>query len=1201
MPDSYREIPYNYTSAEDNQVIEHLFGLEMVQIIEILRPKRATGRSARLLNRFMGDMFIIERNPFIFHKLVDNPIERINFFQAFEKDLNIIQKYSEDKDVDWVIKECRAYLKKLKKRIKATSSFHKVITKELGPIVKKNNIYFDPFNITSHITDATDWRLYTPAAVVRPYKGSQVPQLIESITKLGMKLIPRGAGTGLTGGAVPLSRDCIMINTEKLNKIIGISYKTNSDTGNEFAVIEVEAGVITEDAINYAKKQKLVFATDPTSAWASTIGGNIAENAGGKTAVLWGTAIDNIFSYTITMPNSLVLNVERKNHPLRKILPDDTVCFLIKDEKDNILREISIQGSEIRKKRLGKDVTNKWLKGLPGIQKEGCDGIITSAKFILHPEYKLKKTFCIEFFGNNMSEAGKVITEISYAFKTQKQGPALIALEHFDEEYIKAISYKTKSAGTGSLKAVLLVDMVADHIDELNTGTKKLGNILQPYEQTYITTARDKKEAERFWTDRKKLGAIAAHTNAFKLNEDVVIPIDALADFAEYIDKYNLEEKRYNCLSIISNITEYLETAVPKEDIEWFGAKVTLSIDIAAKELNRIETAARDTIEHETHSNSFLKELLKILRGYDLVTENINKIYNESKARRIIIATHMHAGDGNIHVNIPLMSNDREMMKRASMTANNIMEKAVEFGGAVSGEHGIGITKFQHLPENRLKEFTKYKEEIDPKGIFNPNKLAKNDLLHTIYTPSFNILEFEANILKYGDLESLATKIENCVKCGRCKTVCPVFYPKKDLFYHPRNKNMGITYLIEALLYITQRRHSTKFYILKYLEEIADHCTTCHKCMVNCPVNIDLGEITIAAREILSNNNYKKIPLITNLTLNYLASTNRLLNSVFRFGIINIGSKVQRAGSKLLSFVPDINSFKAKNPFLLLKTPVPKIPSKTLYSMLRKCEKDQAILLEPAKEAKHTVFYFPGCGSERLFSDIGKASIYLLLENSVRVILPPPFLCCGFPAKTNAKKDQFNRIILSDTIIFSQIKRMFNDLDFDACIISCGTCKESLEEMNINSIFNCEIQDISKFILQINKDISIKDDCFYHAPCHDSLSGQGVELLTKNNDQKVQAIPYCCSEAGTMSMSRPDISAAMLERKSRAIESFVSNPKAKNKLLTNCPSCIQGLGRQQSLGITPVHIAVELARQSGGLNFETKLTELVKTAHIIQF
>jgi len=373
------------------------------------------------------------------------------------------------------------------------------------------------------------------------------------------------------------------------------------------------------------------------------------------------------------------------------------------------------------------------------------------------------------------------------------------------------------------------------------------------------------------------------------------------------------------------------------------------------------------------------------------------------------------------------------------------------------------------------------------------------------------------------------------------------------------------------------------------------------KCLSNCPVNIDLGDITIAAREILSEHKYKKTPFLTNLTLKYLSSTNRFANAIFRFGLITIGNKLQRAGSKIISIVPDIKSFKQKRPLLLFKAPLPKMPATTLYSMLRQCEGDQAILLEPESVARHTVFYFPGCGSERLFSDIGKASIYLLLKNSVRVILPPPFLCCGFPAKTNAKKDQFNRIVLSDTIIFSQIKGMFNDLDFDACIISCGTCKESLGELDIQSIFNCKTEDISKFILGINKDISISEDCYYHAPCHDSLSNKGVGMLTKNSNHEVTPIPYCCSEAGTMSISRPDISAAMLERKGKSIESFIGVHSISNKILTNCPSCIQGLSKNESFGPTPAHIAVELAKEYGGKNFEAELADLVKKARIIQF
>ncbi len=137
-------------------------------------------------------------------------------------------------------------------------------------------------------------------------------------------MIPRGGGTGLTGGSVPVGADCIVLNVEKLNRIHGI-FETEIEYPDgsiqKTAVMRLEAGVITEQAISLAARNGLVFATDPTSAWASSIGGNIAENAGGKTAVLWGTAIDNLLSYRITMAQGQEWTVRRMHHPLRKILP----------------------------------------------------------------------------------------------------------------------------------------------------------------------------------------------------------------------------------------------------------------------------------------------------------------------------------------------------------------------------------------------------------------------------------------------------------------------------------------------------------------------------------------------------------------------------------------------------------------------------------------------------------------------------------------------------------------------------------------------------------------------------------------------------------------------------------------------------------------------------------------------------------------
>lgn len=144
-----------------------------------------------------------------------------------------------------------------------------------------------------------------------------------------------------------------MVNTEKLNRISDIEHKKDRQ-GRSYACMTLEAGVITQDAIDRARQHGFIFATDPTSSWACTIGGNLSENAGGKTAVLYGTAIDNVLSYNITMPDGSAYQVRRKDHPLRKTLPDDTVEFEIYDRDNNRFDTIRISGNQMRKKGLAK-------------------------------------------------------------------------------------------------------------------------------------------------------------------------------------------------------------------------------------------------------------------------------------------------------------------------------------------------------------------------------------------------------------------------------------------------------------------------------------------------------------------------------------------------------------------------------------------------------------------------------------------------------------------------------------------------------------------------------------------------------------------------------------------------------------------------------------------------------------------------------
>jgi Fe-S oxidoreductase len=561
----------------------------------------------------------------------------------------------------------------------------------------------------------------------------------------------------------------------------------------------------------------------------------------------------------------------------------------------------------------------------------------------------------------------------------------------------------------------------------------------------------------------------------------------------------------------------------------------------------------------------------------------------------------MHAGDGNVHVNIPVLSNNHIMMQRAESTVDKIMDKTIKLGGVISGEHGIGITKLKYIEPEILIELNKYRTEVDPNGIINPNKLTDTKVLEKVFTPSFNLLEFEAQILQRGSLEKLATKIATCIRCGKCKADCCVNYPQENLFYHPRNKNLAVGSIIEALIYEAQRKRTTGFELLKYLEDISDHCTLCHKCLAPCPAEIDSGEVSMIEREILKKRHYKHSPILTKLTLSYLNSQSKLYNSLFRTFVLELGSEVQRFVRpflKPLLLIKQIN----KTYFLSLFTaPIPRPPVQTLRDLIPKTLNNQAILIKPKGESEKTVFYFPGCGSERLYSDISLAAIYVLLKNKTQVILPPPFLCCGFPAQANASLEDATKHQLKNTIIFNQIKEMFSYVDIDASVITCGTCKESLNSINLQDIFKAPLKDAIEFAQENGFRVfpNGHKKYLYHQPCHNSLDTEAKTLLHQIGNYNLLETDDCCSEAGTLAISRPDIANAMRNKKTQSIKNKMTQGNISNILLTNCPSCVQGLKKQTKLKLKPRHIAVELAFQLGGAKWKKDARKLIKNCDVV--
>ncbi len=1216
---SHREIPYNFTSADDQQVVRLVLGEQAWSCLEELRSQRITGRSARLVMRFIGDLFILHRNPFLFQELLDSRKRRRQFFQTAEEDLEHIRKTTDkyqgedkrDERVFELLSLCKKELDLFRRKLRATPEQRVLFTRKFGAVIGRENVFFDPFSLISHATDATDWRLYLPLVVLRPGKEKEVAPLLKVAEELGVNVIPRGGGTGLTGGAVPVCGNCVIINTEKLTRIYPVFYKNFSHLGEgiKVPVLRVESGVVTSNAMAAASSEKLVFATDPTSSWACTIGGNIAENAGGKTAVLWGTAIDNALSWNIAMPGVGLLTVRRKEHPMRKILPDDTVIYEVFDKEGQLLNTVSLAGTEVRKRGLGKDITNKALGGLPGFQKEGTDGIITSAEFILYREYEKKITFCLEFYGESMDEASKVIVDISREFVNEGK-EALIALEHFDEEYIKAINYKMKAARSEHPKAVLLIDLVGHTTEQAMRGKRRLETLLACYPNTEIFAAQDADEGARFWRDRKRLGAISARTNAFKLNEDIVLPLHALAEFTRFVDEINISEDLYNKQQGIERILDYLRTAEPLEDPDWLEAKIPAAEKICQQTKEQLLAQDVEAGRQEKQIKQMIQDLLELFRGYQKVSANIEAIFADVRSKRIVIATHMHAGDGNNHVNIPVFSNDTEMMQRAAQTADLVMLKAIELGGAVSGEHGIGITKIKFLDKERIDALKAYRDRVDPKRMMNPGMLSNPAILDEVFTPSFNLLELEARILQHGCLAELSSKIARCIRCGKCMPDCCVYHPGTNLFFHPRNKNMVIGSLIEALLYDMQRSHQPEFRQLANLEEVADHCTMCGKCLKPCPVDIDTAKVSVLEREILASHGYKRTAPATKLSLAYLKSRNQSWNAIFRKTVMQWGSVAQQGASKVFSKSPQKIREHNWKPLNMLKAPMSTPSAKPLFSVLPQYSEDETLVLPQQGELRGTVFYFPGCGSERLYAQISMAALYLLLSHGIRVVLPPQNLCCGFPLEVNAKKDAAEEINLRNSIIFSQIREMLGHIDFSAVVVSCGTCNEALHKIGCEEIFGCQLQDISAFLLDYcDWQYSEKraQPVLYHTPCHDSMKGRGATLLRRLYSD-VLPVKNCCSEAGTMALSRPDITNAMRLRKKEQIEKGLDLLKENGAMAdtrpfiaTNCPSCLSGLGRNRNVGVEPIHIALLLADTLCENSWQGELKTLVAKAERVVF
>jgi len=269
------------------------------------------------------------------------------------------------------------------------------------------------------------------------------------------------------------------------------------------------------------------------------------------------------------------------------------------------------------------------------------------------------------------------------------------------------------------------------------------------------------------------------------------------------------------------------------------------------------------------------------------------------------------------------------------------------------------------------------------------------------------------------------------------------------------------------------------------------------------------------------------------------------------------------------------------------------------------------IIRDPAKvtEESDAVFYFPGCGSERLFGQVGLATQALLYHVGSQCVLPPGYLCCGYPQTSAGRADQGEKITVQNRVLFHRVANTLNYLDIKTVVVSCGTCMDQLLKYEFDKIFpGCRLLDIHEYLLE--KGVRLEGvqgvRYMYHDPCHTPIKTHDAKKLvnTLMGREDIEVNDRCCGESGTFAATRPDVATQVRFRKEEEVRKGAAHVRADGfagevKILTSCPSCLQGLHRfDPDAGTTADYIVVEMARHLLGESWMKDFVERARRGGI---
>ena len=354
-------------------------------------------------------------------------------------------------------------------------------------LLGEDNAYFDEAHKIAYCYDATRKR-YAPDGVVFPKDESDVSEILKYCNEHKITIIPRGAGSGFTGGALASSGGIIMALEKHMNKILEI------DLENMVAV--VQPGVINKDLQKAVEKLGLFYPPDPASETYSTLGGNVSENSGGMRAAKYGITKDYVMALRAVLPNGDVIRAG---------------------------------------KRTIKDVAGFNIAGIL-IASEGALAVITEITLKLISKPKFSKTA--------MGVFPSVESAMNAVFKTMAAGVTPVAMEFLDNLSIKAVEERFHRGLPTSAGAILVSEMDGNDESVINADLERLKEHFIANGASEFKVAKDANESSDIWFARRNCSQAINCYGSLKINEDITVPrskLPALLEkIAEISAKYNV-------------------------------------------------------------------------------------------------------------------------------------------------------------------------------------------------------------------------------------------------------------------------------------------------------------------------------------------------------------------------------------------------------------------------------------------------------------------------------------------------------------------------------------------------------------------------------------------------------------------------------------------------------------------------------------